>query len=315
MSGILKTLVYFDLFNTPLTKEEIFRWSWETKIIDYLTFIKNLDTLVEKKVISHKDGYYFLIGRENNIFLRQKAISIVEKKMNIAVRAIKKIRWVPFVQAVFVCNTVAGAGVKKDSDIDVFIIIKKNRLWISRLLTTITLSLFRLRRNKKNIANKICLSFYATDDALDLSKIKINGIDIYLTYWLDNLLPIYDPKNIQNKIKMENLWTKQSLPNTKTNYIILPRWDIQDKGLSKLIKVFFEKSWEGKYGDIVEAQAKSIQKTKMKLNFASAQNKNTTNVIISDSMLKFHENDRRTFYREEWERKYKQIVLNYMKKN
>ena len=312
-SSILKTLTYFDIFNTPLTKEELFRWSWEEKTSDYLSFLKNLNSLVEKKIIQNNDGYYFLPGQENNIYLRQKTVPIIEEKMQIAIKAIKKIRWIPFVEAVFVCNTVAGTGVKKESDIDVFIIIKKGRLWIARLLTTLTLGFFRLRRNKKNITNKICLSFYTTDDALDFSKIKVEGIDIYFTYWLDNLLPVYDPKNFQAKIKQANSWLKNYLPNAKTPYEILDRWKVKNAGPSKYIKLFFEKSWGGKYGDLVEAQAKGIQKTKMKLNFNSAQDKGGTNVIISDSMLKFHENDRRSFYKEKWEQKYRKIALDSIK--
>ncbi|MDP2692999.1 MAG: hypothetical protein Q8O88_05160 [bacterium] len=310
MNNIIKTLVYFDIFNTPLTREEIFRWSWEHGITNFLDLIKDLEVLVEKKIIESKNGYYFLANRENNIYLRQKTVPIVEEKMQIAVRAIKKIRWVPYVEAVFVCNTVAGANAKKESDIDVFIVTRKGRLWISRLLTTVTLGIFRLRRNKKNVANKICLSFYATDTALDLSKIKIVGTDIYLTFWLDNLIPVYDVKNIQSKIKTENPWLKNYLPNAKTNYNTLPRWVVADEGISKFIKIFFERSWRGKYGDMIEAQAKGIQKTKMKLNFMSTQNKDNTGVVISDSMLKFHENDRREEYRKIWEEKINFCHLN-----
>lgn len=307
MNSIIKTLAYFDIFNTPLTKEEIFRWCWEEKITNYISFLKNLNDLTEKNIIGHKNGYYFLPNRENNIYSRQKTTPIVEKKMKIAMKATKKINWVPFIEAVFVCNTVAGAGVKKESDIDVFIVIKKGRLWIARLLTTITLSLFGLKRTKKNIIDKICLSFYATDDALDLSKIKIDGDDIYLVYWLDNLIPIYDPKHIQAKIKDENSWAKSFLPNSQVNYEALPRWTVKDTGIPKYIKLFFEKSWEKSLGDMVETQAKGIQKTKMKLNLMSAQSKENTDVVITDSMLKFHENDRRDEYKQTWHSKVNEL--------
>ena len=44
--------------------------------------------------------------------------------MKIANRAVEKIRWVPFLRAIFVCNTLAGPGLKEESDIDVFIITR-----------------------------------------------------------------------------------------------------------------------------------------------------------------------------------------------
>ena len=194
--SIIKTLAYFDIFNTPLTREELFHWLWEEKTDDYVGFARRLDDLEKQKKINKKSGYYFLPNRTKIINIRQRAVPLIEEKMQIAAAGAKKIRFIPFVETVFVCNTVAGGGVKKESDIDVFIIIKNGRLWLTRFLTTIILSIFNLRRNKKHIANKICLSFYATNDGLDLSKIKIADPDIYLIYWLENLIPVYDPNNV-----------------------------------------------------------------------------------------------------------------------
>lgn len=302
--SIIQTISYFDIFNTPLTREELLRWLWGEKAVDYTDFAKRLDDLEKQNKISKKSGYYFLPGREEIINIRQRAVPLVEEKMQIAVRAGKKIRWIPFVEAVFVCNTVAGGGVKKTSDIDVFIIIKNGRLWLARLLTTITMSLFGLRRNKTKIANKICLSFYATNDGLDLSKIKISDPDIYLTYWMENLIPVYDPNNTLRKIKYKNQWAKKSLPNSNENYQTLYRWAVVDSKLSKAVRSFFEKTWTGAYGNLIEKQAKEIQQTKMKLNFTNPNKENKLGVIINDNMLKFHENDRREQYRDEWINKY-----------
>jgi len=302
--AILKTIVYFDIFNTPLTKEEIYRWAWKCPAQKYIEFLQKLNELVEKNVLNQKYGYYFLPEREEIIDTRQRAIPIVEEKIMIAKRACKKIRWVPFVEAVFVCNTVAGGGVKKTSDIDVFIIIKDGRLWLSRFLTTLVLSIYGLRRNKKNIANKICLSFYTSDKNLDLSTIKVNDDDVYLIYWIDNLIPIYDPKNIRKQIRRKNQWIKKFIPNALQNYKTLYRWRVDSSKTSSAFRYFFEKVWGGNYGNLIEKQAKEMQKAKMKLNLMSNQNKGNLGVIITDSMLKFHENDRRKNFQEQWINKY-----------
>lgn len=303
MHSIIQTISYFDIFNTPLTREELLRWLWGKKAVDYTDFAKHLDDLEKQNKISKKSGYYFLPGREEIINIRQRAVPLVEEKMQIAVRAGKKIRWIPFVEAMFVCNTVAGGGVKKTSDIDVFIIIKNGRLWISRFLTTIIMSLFGLRRSKTKIINKICLSFYVTNNGLDFSNLKINDPDIYLIYWLENLIPVYDPHDALKKIRHRNQWTKKYLQNAKENYQTLYRWKANDSKISKIIKTFFEKAWIGNYGDLMEAQAKSIQQTKMNLNFSDPNKTNKLGVIINDNILKFHENDRREQYRDEWLRK------------
>ena len=310
MDNILKTLAYFDIFNTPLTREELSHWLWEEKVNDYTDFARRLNNLEKEKKIAKKYGFYFFPGREEIINTSQRAVSIVEEKMQIAVRAGKKIRWIPFVEAIFVCNTVAGGGVKKESDIDVFIIIKNGRLWLSRLLTTIALSIFSLRRNKKRIANKICLSFYATNDGLDFSKIKIADPDIYLIYWLENLIPVYDPNNALKKIKYKNQWAKKYLPNADSNYQTLYRWTVTDSKLSKAVRSFFEKIWQEGYGDLLENQAKKIQQTKIKLNFSNPNKENKLGVIINDHMLKFHENDRREQFQNEWLKNSELRIMN-----
>jgi len=309
-NSIIKTLAYFDIFDTPLTREELYRWAWESPIGNFTEFIKNLDALSAQKTISGKDGFYFLPGRTEIIARRERAVSIVEKKMRIARRAARKLRWVPFVAAVFVCNTVALGGVKKSSDIDVFIIIKASRLWLARLLTAFVLSMVGLRRNRKKITNKICLSFYATDDTLNLEPIKIAPNDIYLIYWLDNLIPIYDPTNLHKKIMEANGWAKKYLPHAFLPYRTLPRWRADDTRLSRLWRGFWERAWAGVYGGLLETQARAAQKTKMKLNFARAQNHGGPNVIITDSMLKFHENDRREYFKKMWEEKVNDIKTN-----
>jgi hypothetical protein len=43
-----------------------------------------------------------------------------------------------------------------------------------------------------------------------------------------------------------------------------------------------------------------MQLAKMKMNLHSLQNEADTRVVISDEMLKFHENDRREEYRDKW---------------
>ena len=53
----------------------------------------------------------------------------------------------------------------------------------------------------------------------------------------------------------------------------------------------------------IELLAKKIQLAKMSHNTTSAAKKiDTTEVVISDTMLKLHETDRRVLYRDTWQR-------------
>ncbi|MBI4427074.1 MAG: hypothetical protein HY569_01130 [Candidatus Magasanikbacteria bacterium] len=302
----LQTLAYFDIFDYSLTKEETRRYLYrvDNADIDISCFdlVKHLKQLQQLQHIQHRHGFYFLPGREAIVAARQDKVKIIEQKMKIAVKGIKKIRWAPFIRAVFVCNTVAGGFADEKSDIDVFVVVRAGRIWLARALATLILSVFRVRRTKTKINNRICLSFYVTEDNLNLEKVAIKD-DVYLKYWLAQLIPVYDPDNLLAEIQRANVWASKSLPNAFTPFQPVSRWQVKDGRLSIAVKRVLEKMWGGGYGDLMEAQARGMQKARMALNFMSAQNEPDTRVVVNDKMLKFHEGDRREEYREEWRRR------------
>lgn len=297
--AILQTLAYFDIYNHPLTKEELFRYLLKIDGLGSIDYPDFLTHLCNTKDVQDKDGFYFLSGREENVAIRQSRVKILEQKMKIAVRGIKKITWVPFIRAVFVCNTLGLGVVEEGSDIDVFIIVKKKRIFLARILATLSLSFFGLRRTKKKINNKICLSFYVVDDQLNLEKVGIKD-DVYLVYWLNSLIPVYDLEELHKSVIKANRWVEKYLLNGLQPFATSRQWKVDSGKVGKFFKKILEKVWGGKYGDLIEAQAKGAQLAKMKMNFNSVKDQPDTRVIISDNMLKFHENDRREEYKERW---------------
>ena len=336
--SILNTLAYFDLADYPLTKEELFSFLWQPQAVNYVEFLSVLDNLN----LPFKSGYYFLPGREKIIEERQCKLLISEEKLKIARRAAKIIRSAPFLKAVFVCNTAGSGQAGEDSDIDFFIVAEKNRIWITRLLVTFLLELFHLRRVGKRIKNKICLSFYVTTENLDLAKLRVADDDIHFAYWLNQMLPIFDPDNYYLKFLQANSWTKTYLPNINLSskvygchpehgegslsdcHIPLSKREregvvpIVNRGSStavgteaglvgRLWKKAWEKMWEGSYGDLINNQAKQIQLSKMKRSGKPIDRGEDKGVVINDGVLKFHEKDTRIEYREKWKNK----ILNF----
>ncbi len=302
-NSVLSTLAYFDLFNHPLEARELYFYLWglERKM-GYYDFLLELEEVVENGLIESKNGYYFFPRRLDLIKNRESKVNYLEKKMQIAKRGAKLIRFVPFVRAVFVCNTIASSTAGEDSDIDLFIVIEQGHIWLSRFLITMLLSIFRLRRTKKKINDRLCLSFYVTDKNLDLSRISIDGEDIYLAYWLSNLTPVYDPQNLLKRIVKENVWATETLRHFGNVYNMGQLWRVEKLNRMAGFVNFFEKIWSTEYGNLLEDQARSIQMSKMRKN-KSVQDEQDTRVVINDEMLKFHENDRRKLYRQKWQEK------------
>jgi len=301
--AIIKTLSFFSLFSYSLTKEEIFVYLWKVKI-DRSDLYKKLEEMAEDKVLNEKYGYYFLPDRDIAENRRQHLLQS-ELKLKIARKAAKKISGIPFVSAIFVCNSVAFGTADQNSDIDLFIVVRKGRLWLVRFFSNLILLLFGLRVGKKRVGNKICLSFYLSESNLNLQKIKILDEDIYLAFWLATLLPIYDPQKIREKIIQENHWLKELLPNFPERLSFFVK-EIQNGAIKSFFKKILEKTWAGVYGDLMEKQAAEAQKAKLKF---SLKEQIVPNVILDDMMLKFHENDRRKEYYEKW----KTEVIKFIK--
>lgn len=303
--SLKKTLAYFDLANFPLTKEELYNFLWEPPAVSYPDFLLSLPEI--KMTIVEKNGYYFLSSREELIETRRRRLLISENKLKIARRAARIVRSVPFLKAIFVCNTVGSEQATEDSDIDFFIVTEKNRIWIARLWVTFLLGLFRLRRVNNRIKNKICLSFYVTADGLNLANLRVVDDDIHFAYWINQMLPLYDPENMYTKFLQANSWTKKYLPNIKYEKMSSYIFKISESKLGGVWKRAWEKMWTGPYGDLINGEAKKIQISKMKFSGKKIDRGEDKGVVISDQILKFHEKDTRLEYREAWLNKVQSI--------
>ena len=195
--AILSTICYFDIFDYPLTLLEIWQWLWLDTNTEKQIELKDIkDILITSRYLNDRlkcsKGFYFLNSRDDIILTRLRRYALASNKNKIAKRGIEAIKFLPFIKLVGLCNNSGNNNIRDDSDIDLFIVTSKNRLFIARFLVTVLISLMRLRRHDQKIANRLCLSFYASEDDLDFSKIKIIDNDVYLIYWIVNLFPIYD---------------------------------------------------------------------------------------------------------------------------
>ena len=79
-------------------------------------------------------------------------------------------RYIPFVETVFLANSLSFNACKENSDIDLFIITKPKHLRTARLLTSLVMAIIGIKRNSKTSAKKFCLSFFITSDLKSLQS-------------------------------------------------------------------------------------------------------------------------------------------------
>ena len=309
---ILNTIAYFDLFDYPLTLNEIYKNLYTGGMVgsaySLLEIANELKTNPKlHKIIATARGFYFLKKREEIIQTRLARYTLDERKLKIAQRVIKILKYLPFIKLIAICNSLSYRNAKEDSDIDFFIITAKNRIWLVRLASIFLIAILGLRPPKNKVKDKICLSFFTTEENLDLAQIKIAADDIYLVYWLATLRPIYERDNFYEKFIEANLWFRKYLPNWQPVKLgITSR--VEDSNFSRHIWQIREYIFGGLIGNWLENLAKKIQFKYMSQKKKDLAILKDNRVIISDTMLKFHENDRRTEYQARFEQKRKELI-------
>ncbi len=310
-ASIARTIAFFDIFDYPLTDRELFEYLHNPPLkpkLNFSSFFLQTRTLPDSR-ISYTHGMWHLVGREALVYVRTDRSVYLEDKMRSLRKAVRLFSGIPFVRAVFVCNTLAFNAADEDSDIDVLIVASFGKMWIARLWTTLVLSFHQLRRTKKKIANRICLSFYLADRSLNLSKFKIAADDIYLSYWLRTLIPVYDPDSLGESMLRANQELLSPFLSRARHYmprILLPQRYLAKKFSSRVC----ENLLSGSIGSSIEKFARSFQRRKIMRNPTSLVHANDTRVVVTDSMFKFHENDRRELYRREWYQRLEKIGIS-----
>ncbi len=322
--AIKKTLAFFAVWQQPLTPMEVWRFLWapqhvaclpagkagNMKHVALIEVKKKLEEMAAGGKLGVVHQFYYLprtpegqLVDGKSWYLERQWLGIVAlKKWRRARLGGRLLSFIPFVRMVAVGNTLAIEHAREESDIDLLIVAKAGRLWMVRLFSVVVLEMFGLRRRGKRIKDRLCLSFYVTDDALDLSAIAKSPLDPYLAYWVATLWPVFGME-IYQKFWQANAWIKNYLPLAFARRPNSPR-RVGSWWLADSVRNTREWLLRGKLGDKLEQWCRGVMLRRIEGHKDSKLWQKDTDVIANDQMLKFHEVDRRLKIREEWEKWY-----------
>lgn len=262
--AIKKVIVFFDMFDYPLTAKEIFdqldgKYSLKEVII-------GLNDLAN--ILSNNHGFFYLKNRSNLIELRQKRYNYSVRKLKIAHKFSMIFSFLPFIKVVTLANVIGAHNMRDEGDIDLFIITEKNRIWLSRLYCAGLAKILNKRPTPELKRDKICLSFYITDDNLNLESLKIKPQDPYFDYWLKTMVLLYNRKG------------------TYRNFLLANNLLLENKSSSSVIKV--------KVNIVLDALEKMAKKWQLKILPAALKNVliSSEGKFINDKILKLYWRDR-----------------------
>ncbi len=208
--AVLKTLIYSDLFDCPLTEKELYTYLESAQALS-LTQVRTIVRRMQK-YIAHRQSFFALKGREPLISLRQKREQISQTKISLARHVVRYLAWIPSLQFIGISGSVAVGNAEVNDDIDIFVISASNTLYTTRFFIALMLQLLGKRRHRTEVQvkNKLCVNLFIDEDAMRLPQSQHN---LYFAREIAQVYPLFARGDTYARFKQSNSWVKQFLPN------------------------------------------------------------------------------------------------------
>lgn len=199
-TGIIRTLLYFDIFQYPLTLDEVLRFHPFTN--EKEDVIKGISFLRNKLIIFKHDNLYSLHPDGKSVERRKNGNQLAQKRLLTAQRYSKLISLFPFVRGILLSGSLSKNYMDANSDIDYFLITAPGRLWLTRGLLALFKRVFLFNSKK----------YFCTNYLIDSESLEIEEKNFYTAIEATTLIPVYG-KDLCEQFALKNSWTKYLLPN------------------------------------------------------------------------------------------------------
>ena len=196
-NAILKTLAYSDIFDYPLTAEELHRFLVMPAKKDDVE-----QSVAKMKNISMNNGYYFLKNRHEIVGLRRNREAISVEAFKRAMFYGHILGALPFIRMVALTGSLAVLNLSKNPDMDYMLIARQGRVWTARAFAILLAKIASL------FGDTICPNLIVSEQALELPV-----HDLYSARELSQMIPITG-NDFYRRLWEANSWVKDILPNT-----------------------------------------------------------------------------------------------------
>ena len=200
-TSILKVLAYFDLFNYPVTTEEI-RFFLD-KDVRESDLQAGLEALIHERILFRLEGFFALREEPKMVERRLKGNKHADELLKIAAKGSRLLFQFPFVRAVGISGSLSKHYADEHADIDYFIITRSNRLWIARTF----MHLFKKLSYLAGRQHWYCMNYYVDEEALEIEE-----KNIFTATELITLLPACGNGSL-TKFFDANDWVTNYLPH------------------------------------------------------------------------------------------------------
>lgn len=291
-NSILATVVYYDIFDRPLTLLEVYKYLINPGRIFRITeglgeigmneLAGELDRLVNSGIIGHKNGFYFIGGRGHLYEDRMRLDNISVQKWKKFLLIGKFLVLAPYLRGVFISGSMAINNADEKSDFDVLIVSKAGRLYTCRFFLWLISSLIGVRRKKyqKIAPDKLCFNHYITDSHLYIPHESIFNAQAYA-----NLKPAMISPELVDRFYTANLWLNGYVYNFRPQKEFTKR-SVKTTGILVIIGRMGEFVLNSYLGDWLESFFKKYQQKRISDDPNTYQSGGR--VVFNDNELEFH---------------------------
>jgi hypothetical protein len=235
--AILYTVVYADLFDYPLTAQEIHRY-----LTCYRAPLPAVEECLERQGnlggrLVTVPPFVCLAGREELVDLRNERSAYCQGLWPYALRYGQIIAGLPFVRSVAVTGSLAMNNVSRvNDDVDYLIIACPGRVWLARALAILVVRLARQQ------GIELCPNFVVSEGQLRLPRPSL-----FLAHELAQMMPVDDGR-VYRQLLDSNGWLLDYLPNAVYQAA-------QNRAVGRgaaRVQLFVEAGLGGRLGDAAE---------------------------------------------------------------
>ncbi|MBI2442927.1 MAG: hypothetical protein HYV40_03380 [Candidatus Levybacteria bacterium] len=236
--ALLKALHYSDMFDFPLTKDELYWFAVEKKIPSHRVFEQSLSKL--RRMIGEKNGMYYLKGREGIVDFRHRRSAISAQKKKLGQMLGRYIARIPTVTFVGISGGVSSDNADEEDDIDFFVISQPGTLWTTRVAVLATLSVLGRRRvkNAQDVSDMACVNMLLDGHALALPQVMRS---LYTAWEVVSLQPLFSRGDTYLSFLQANQWIFSFLPQAREK-IATYAYDKKEHSKTRLSSLFANKA-------------------------------------------------------------------------
>ncbi|MBI3762417.1 MAG: hypothetical protein HY260_11230 [Chloroflexi bacterium] len=286
--AILRTLLYADVFDYPLTADEVHHFLIGLPLSRERVkqVLQSSPWLAERTV--RVNGYFTAQGRAEVAAKREERERASRALWHDARRYGRWIGHLPFVRMVAVTGALAMNNSAPGDDIDFLIVTAPGRVWLARALCIAIVRLVGLW------GVKVCPNYILAESALAQGQ-----QDLFIAHEVAQMTPLVG-HSLYAEMRRANAWSLAYLPNANVPLRAEP--DAAPRGAGRRLQRMLEWLWRGELGERLESweRKRKIAKFRRQAQLPSA------NAVLDESHVKGHFADYRrpalTAYEERLER-------------